>query len=131
MEWGIVRNGIVFFFLFVCVFFLIAFGVLYFLPLGTVLNISLWWEILLPLVCFLIHMYIGFFTEGKALFYSGAFNVILWGLWLLFLIWFLPMLLNVYTVIVPMVLLTAVGFLGSMLGKSMAGVVAANRPPTE
>lgn len=131
MGWSVVRNGILFFFIVIGLFFLAAFGVLFFCPLGTVLDISLWWQILLPLVCFLIHMYIGFFTEKKCLFYSGMFNLLLWGCWLFLLIWFLPVLLNVYTVTVPILLLLAVGFLGSMLGSSLAKVVTENHPPEE
>lgn len=129
MQWGIIRNGFLFLMMFICVFFLGAFGVLYFLPMGAVLDVSLWWQILLPLVCFLIHMYIGFFTEGKCLLYSNLFNLLLWGSWLCFLIWFLPVLLNRYTVILPLLVLSAIGFLGAMLGRSLAKVVAANRPP--
>lgn len=131
MQWGIVRNGFLFLLVFMALFFLGAFGGLYFLPLGAVLDVSLWWQILLPLVCFLIHMYIGFFTERKCLFYSGAFNIILWGCWLFFLIWFLPVLLNRYTVFLPIILLAVIGFLGTMLGKSLAGVVAAEKKPPQ
>lgn len=131
MQWGIVRNGFLFLVVFFTLFFLGAFGVLYFLPMGAVLDVSLWWQVLLPLVCFLIHMYIGFFTERKCLFYSSAFNLILWGCWLFFLIWFLPVLLNRYTVLLPLLVLSAIGFLGAMLGRSLAKVVARNTPPEE
>ena len=131
MEWGIVRNGVVFFFIALCVFFLGAFGILYFLPMGTVLDISLWWQILLPLVLLLIHIYIGFFTGRKCLLYSNLFNAILWVCWLFFLIWFLPVLLNLYTVLIPILLLSCLGFLGGMLGKSLGKVVDAEKKPPQ
>lgn len=131
MQWGIVGNGFLFLLVLVAIFFLVAFGVLFFFPVGTVLDVSLWWQILLPLVCLLIHMYIGFFTEKRCLFYSSMFNLILWGCWLLFLIWFLPVLLNRYTVALPILLLFCIGFLGAMLGRSLARVVAKNTPPEE
>lgn len=133
MQWGIIRNSLLFFLGAVGIFFLIAFGVLYVCPVGFVLDVSLWWQILLPLVCFLLHIYIGFFTEKKCLFYSNIFSFLLWGLWVGFLIWFLPVLLNKYTVLLPLAALLILGFFGAMLGKSLAAVIAAaeKEPPVE
>lgn len=131
MGQRVVWNSVLCFLALVALFFLGAFGVLWLLPVGAVLDISLWGQILLPAVCFLLHTYIGFFAGECCLFYSSLFNVLLWSGWLFFLVWFLPVLLNRYTVVLPLLVFAALGFLGSMLGRSLAGVVAAHEPPGE
>lgn len=131
MQWHVLRNSILFFLLFITLFFLAAFGILYFCPDNFVLDVSLWWQILLPCVCFLLHIYIGLFTGKKCLLYSNLFNGIIWGLWLFLLIWFLPVLLNIYTVCLPLAALVILGFFGAMLGKSLALVIDGEKNPPQ
>ena len=131
MNWRILRNSLCFFMIAVCLFFGGAFGILYFFPENFVLDISLCWQILISGVCLLLHVYIGLFTREKCLFYSAVFNGLLWLLWIGLLIWFIPVLLNPFTLLVPFVILAVLGFLGSMLGRSLAKIIDLSKNPPE